>query len=1272
MSVPGPAHARETDSFADRYRVLDRLGRGGVAEVLRVRDHDGAELALKRLLPQPDMELFAVLRWQLEREFHTLSHLHHPNVVRVFDYGVCDGQPYYTMEVLDGRDLVELGRQSWRDACAIAYGIASALSLLHSRRLLHRDVSIRNIRLKPDGTPVLFDFGAMAPMGRCPEVIGTPPYVAPEALLGHALDGRVDLYALGACLYRVLTGRHAFYARDFNALQRAWETPPAPPSSMVAAIPAGLDALVLGLLAQRPAARPATAGALMQKLEAVAGPTLALAEQASLGDDAHGVVGDDSPAVARAHLVTPPLVGRDAELERFRAWLSQLRSTGTGLCAGVLGDPGVGRSRMLDACVLEAQLSGVNALRASLSVGSHAAGHLLSHLSEQLERRAEAREETRTQPGKGEHGPRDDASEETADPVLARVTHLLAAAHAHPLLIALDDLERADPATLRAVEALRAHTADTQLMLLLGSRIEGTDAPDEDDGRVALRRRLLAQANTLSLEPLSRDHSESLLRSIFGDVPHVALLASRLHPVAHGLPQALLQWSEHMIDAGLIRYDRGEWILPTRLRAKDLPRRPRELDAQRLRGLSQDATRLARVLSLRPEGSFSLDDLLAMSGDATERMLDGLDELHRAGVVELRDARAAFARPHLAHAFTAGLAPDALADGHRRMAELVLRDCSPEDPRRLVAAQHWLSAGDTIPALQLAATYAEAVNQAILDRTGPGGASPLPESAVELLEAMLRLASQRERPLCERLSMWLSLVLAPDHHERVSRYGPQLLKLLARDCGLSDYAGMRARDGRRAERAATDGEAYAPRTQDACMDEALARVRKRYQRTPVSERGLSPELTGRFLAPVLARCLIAAMGNWDYPLLCACPDPTPLRARVPELAPLCDVIGAAHAMFAGVPQTALSRLGAAMDGLATVTQNNPPSWLVALRARMLFWLGTHEAALGMPGGRTRARELSDLPDGVGAAAQIERLYWLALGDLDAADRCHRQCELVHIREEGDEDDAHATLVAVAWLSARLGDVSEIKRAVDAHTRVPAQNATLNALQALSLGALAETSGDLAGAIAHYRACLSLPDPTDMNATGPWRPDLDALRRNPVWPIALQFLCGCMVAAHDAAGALDLLAAFDDACEALGIARSTWAETRARIALSQGRNADALSICERGLQACIRWQRRGEQPGQLWALTAQAAAALGRTREAQKALSHCRDHWDGGRDSVLGLRYQRLTEALGPLLSRSHTLPPGPGSPNSQATAPTGAEARRRGRARKHRTNSRPG
>ena len=156
------------ETIAGRYRVQARLGRGGMGSIYRVRDErTGRVLALKRMREDRRANAVnaALLRAHFEREYHTLCQLAHPRIIEVYDYGFAGDEPYYMMELLDGEDLSERGQMAWKEACPVLCDVASSLAILHSRRLLHRDISPRNVRLTADGRAKLIDFGAMSTMG---------------------------------------------------------------------------------------------------------------------------------------------------------------------------------------------------------------------------------------------------------------------------------------------------------------------------------------------------------------------------------------------------------------------------------------------------------------------------------------------------------------------------------------------------------------------------------------------------------------------------------------------------------------------------------------------------------------------------------------------------------------------------------------------------------------------------------------------------------------------------------------------------------------------------------------------------------------------------------------------------------------------------------------------------------------------------------------------------------------------------------------------------
>jgi serine/threonine protein kinase len=163
-------HWRLDDRVADRYRVDAVVATGGAGTVYRVLDlRSNAELALKCLRTNKQDASAARL---FRAEYQTLCQLTHPRIVRAYDYGVTAFGPYYTMELLDGIDVREAAPLPALEVCRLLRDVASALAMLHARRLLHRDVSYRNVRCTASGHAKLIDFGAMMPIGAAAELIG--------------------------------------------------------------------------------------------------------------------------------------------------------------------------------------------------------------------------------------------------------------------------------------------------------------------------------------------------------------------------------------------------------------------------------------------------------------------------------------------------------------------------------------------------------------------------------------------------------------------------------------------------------------------------------------------------------------------------------------------------------------------------------------------------------------------------------------------------------------------------------------------------------------------------------------------------------------------------------------------------------------------------------------------------------------------------------------------------------------------------------------------
>ena len=266
----------EPDTIVDgRYRVISRVGSGGMADVYLAQDQLlGREVAVKVLHHHFAEDHEFVERFR--KEASSAAGLSHPNIVGIFDRGEWNGTYYIAMEYVAGRSLKAIVREDGALEPALAIDIViqilRAARFAHRRGVIHRDLKPHNVILDEEGRARVTDFGiaraGASDMTLTGSIMGTAQYLSPEQAQGFAVSDASDLYSVGVILYELLTGAVPFEGDSAVAIAfKQVSAAPRPPSELNPAIPASLDAVVMRALAKDPAGRYASADELITALQ---------------------------------------------------------------------------------------------------------------------------------------------------------------------------------------------------------------------------------------------------------------------------------------------------------------------------------------------------------------------------------------------------------------------------------------------------------------------------------------------------------------------------------------------------------------------------------------------------------------------------------------------------------------------------------------------------------------------------------------------------------------------------------------------------------------------------------------------------------------------------------------------------------------------------------------------------------------------------------------------------------------------------------------------
>ena len=649
------ARPQEIRTFASgRYHVKRHLGEGGQKIAYLAYDSSLDRDVAIAVIKTEGLDAEGLTR--VRREAQAMGRLgSHPNIVTAYDIGEDDDRPYIVMEHMQGGSLderlahAEHHRLPADQALRLGEDICRALEHAHGQGIIHRDVKPGNVWLTDDGAAKLGDFGLAVAIDRSRltregMMVGTTSYMPPEQALGGEVTPRSDLYALGCLLYEMVAGQPPFLGGDSVAvISQHINTAPVAPTWHNAEVPKPLDALIMRLLAKAPNDRPESAAAVAKELRRIGQLSTEKAVAApAAGPDLQGVAWGQ-------------FVGRQAEMEQLTSALENALS-GQGSLVMLVGEPGIGKTRLAEEFGVYASLRGAQVLTGRCYEGevslpyrpfieafrqyarSRPDAELRSELSDGAPEVAKLVSEVRQRFPDIPEAPPLEADAERLRLFESVSGFICNAAQGKPIVLFLDDIHWADKPSLLMLRYLaRATTGERVLILGVYRDVELDRTHPLSDVIATLRREQPYQR--VLLRGLPEDDVLAMLKIVESSEEGAAgrqALATALYQETEGNPFFIREVISHLIEEGKLYRQDGRWTSNvTSVSELGIPEGVRDVVGRRLSRLSEACNRMLTLASTMT-GGFSWEALKAISDEGEAALLDLLDEALAAQLVSER------------------------------------------------------------------------------------------------------------------------------------------------------------------------------------------------------------------------------------------------------------------------------------------------------------------------------------------------------------------------------------------------------------------------------------------------------------------------------------------------------------------------------------------------------------------------------------------------------------------------------------------------------------
>lgn len=620
-----------------QYKIVELLGSGGMGEV-----HKAFDSVLEREVAIKIMHRHLLNDQKTDARFmqeaRAAARLVHPNIVTIHEVGKAKCGRYIVMEYVNGMPLTRLlsAEEKLKPELAIklTIQILSGLFCAHSMGILHRDIKPDNVLVANDIAKIL-DFGiakitAKPGLTLAGDILGTVEYMAPEQMLGEALDHRCDIYSTGVVLYQILTQRLPFVGENPVAvLYKILNEDPVPPSYYNREVGQELDQVVLKAISKSPEERWETASAFSDALEAIlrSGTYPALPLQTDEFDELSDLTAESDDVHQRSdNKLRSVFIGRDKEFKRLVNLFSQT-SRGQGQTVIITGEAGVGKStvasRLRDyaqqneawvlygACLyqegMDAYLPYIDALRGFFSKDSPRLPEkdrleLKRMVQEQVPLLLEFTERFQTNFGP-RISPADRQGDSQKDNMFEGIYQLISLLSTmKPLVLIIDDLHWADEASLRLFHYLSRHITGARVLLLGISRTERYDL--QRDGKPAMIVDMLARVRRegtceqITLYRLSRESCDRIIDKTISPALFTEEFYELIYSETKGNPLFILETLKSLRDSGTIFFKEGAWYNKQVGFETAVPHRVEDVFIRRLNALNDDEREILQVAAV--------------------------------------------------------------------------------------------------------------------------------------------------------------------------------------------------------------------------------------------------------------------------------------------------------------------------------------------------------------------------------------------------------------------------------------------------------------------------------------------------------------------------------------------------------------------------------------------------------------------------------------------------------------------------------------------------